>query len=94
MTEVIPGVPVMLWDSWTAQAACRDHDPELFFPEGKYPEGRPETGVAKAICAGCPVIDKCLEYALTHPAAAAFGIWGGLLPDERLAVRSRRRALH
>jgi WhiB family redox-sensing transcriptional regulator len=46
---------------------------------------------AKAICRGCPVIDKCLTHALRIP--EPYGIWGGLSEDERagrLGVQSLR----
>ena len=48
---------------WVALAACRDADPELFFSDG---DGR-GTAVALRICAGCPVNEECLEWALTGP---------------------------
>lgn len=82
MTPTIPG-------GREAQAACRAHDPELFFPEW-YLTTRPEVRRAKAVCRSCPVLIECLEYALaTHQ---NHGIWGGLTPSERRRVRIRRES--
>jgi WhiB family redox-sensing transcriptional regulator len=42
---------------------------------------------ARQICAGCPVREPCLEYALSH--GITHGIWGGLTERDRRALRSR-----
>lgn len=47
--------------------------------------------IAKAICRECPVQEACLIYALD--AGEAFGIWGGLDPDQRRSLIDRLRAL-
>lgn len=73
---------------WRSQAACRGTDPELFFPVGRDDVERPETDAAKEICAGCPVVDECLAYALTT--RQPDGIWGGLTTSERRALARRR----
>lgn len=45
---------------------------------------------ARFVCAGCPVLDECLEHALKHSEPA--GMWGALTTDERQRlVRNRRR---
>lgn len=36
---------------------------------------------AKAVCAGCPVTSRCLDYALGT--GQKWGVWGGLDEDER-----------
>lgn len=75
---------------WTEEAICSSVDPDLFFPE----KGG-SVRAAKAICRGCPVRTECLEYALafergdngTHTSYAEAGIYGGLAPRERRALR-------
>lgn len=57
--------------AWTARAACRGLDPELF-----YPSRGASTVEAKATCARCPVVDDCLQHAIDH--RERDGIWGGL----------------
>lgn len=61
--------------SWHEDAACRDHDPELFFP----PEGRgPQPNIRPAlvqkavnICHSCPVRRPCILQGLDEPRLAA-----------------------
>jgi WhiB family transcriptional regulator, redox-sensing transcriptional regulator len=55
---------------WQDYAACKDADPELFFP----PMGG-STDQAKAICGRCFVRAECLDYALDH---GSWGVWGGV----------------
>lgn len=65
---------------WREQAACRDVDPAIFFPE----RGE-DTRLAKSICAECPVVAECLDYAL-H-AGLKFGIFGGKSERQRRLLR-------
>lgn len=72
--------------SWRQRAACRDVDPELFFP----PLGdRYAAADAREVCARCPVRDACLEWAMD--AGVEYGVWGGLTGHERKALRAERR---
>lgn len=61
---------------WESDAACAGMDPEDFFPERGDAAGVVR---AKAICAGCPVIDDCRE---TH-IKEKDGIWFGTSARER-----------
>jgi WhiB family transcriptional regulator, redox-sensing transcriptional regulator len=70
---------------WWARAACRDADPELFFPE---PGQLPQTAKAKEICAGCAVRGPCLDAAL-HRRDDRYGIIAGTTPRERVALRGQ-----
>jgi WhiB family redox-sensing transcriptional regulator len=71
---------------WHADAACRDADTDVFFPVAEA-----DAGPARAICAGCPVADACLEWALE--ARPSDGVFGGLTPMERhRLVRRRQKA--
>lgn len=46
-----------------------------------------ELGVAraKAVCAGCPVREACLEFALAND--ERWGVWGGTSERQRRAMR-------
>ena len=67
---------------WIVRGACRQADPELFFPSAaKGPEKR-QVAAAKAICGPCAVRANCLSYALE---AMPEGIWGGTTREERRA---------
>lgn len=49
----------------------------------------------KRICLGvdggnpCPLLFECLEFALVNN--ERYGVWGGTTPDERVAIRRKRR---
>ena len=77
------------WE-WQYEGACRGMDPEMFFhPDGERgPRRRNRENAAKAVCASCPVLQKCREQALAI--AEPYGIWGGLSEDDRVAILSRR----
>lgn len=79
------------WDEggWRAQAACRGEDPELFFPVGSTGPALEQIAKAKEVCAGCPVREVCLDFALST--GQGYGIWGGLTEDERRSLRRRRQ---
>ena len=66
---------------WRESAACRDQDPELFFPVSEVGPGSEQVRQAKAVCARCPVQRECLEYAIDI--GLAHGVFGGATPHER-----------
>jgi WhiB family redox-sensing transcriptional regulator len=68
---------------WRHRAICRDEDPELFFPISNDGPGRAQAAEAKAVCARCPVIHDCRDWAR---ATGMTGIWGGTTEDERAAL--------
>lgn len=45
--------------------------------------------LAAELCAGCPLVDECLDRGLAEP----YGIWGGTAPHTRRAIRRTRAAL-
>ena len=74
---------------WWRSAACREADPELFFPVAALGPAVGEIARAKAVCGGCRVRRQCLQYALaTHQ---AHGVWGGLTEVERQTHVHRER---
>jgi|ERR1700722_15508383 len=75
---------------WRYRAACRDTDPELFFPVGTAGPGLRQLDQAKQVCAGCGVRTACLDWALASGQEA--GVWGGTSEDERRALRRLRQA--
>lgn len=52
---------------WLDRAACRDVDPEIFFPTGSGVLGEREVIRAKAVCRRCPVRPECLHWARPEP---------------------------
>lgn len=73
---------------WRLSAACRNLDPDLFFPIGTAGPAVTEVAEAKRVCLTCPVRTPCLDWALRH--YQDFGIWGGTTEAERQALRSAR----
>jgi WhiB family redox-sensing transcriptional regulator len=63
------------------RAACRDVDPELFFPIGSGPIAEAQTARAKAVCQTCAVIRECLRWAVDT--GQTEGVWGGTDVAER-----------
>ncbi len=58
---------------WRDLAACRDSDPELFFPVGNAGPALVQLDRAKQVCAGCTVRVTCLEWALASGEDAGVG---------------------
>lgn len=76
--------------SWRDVAACRDMDPDLFFPT-RSAEVPPAAALA---CARCTVRDECLADALAD--GIRHGVRAGLSAVQlrELRKRPRRRAVH
>jgi WhiB family redox-sensing transcriptional regulator len=77
-------------DEWREHSACRDTDPDLFFPVGTTGPAIEQIETAKAVCRACDVQKDCLEYALSTNQDS--GIWGGTSEEERRAIRRRLAA--
>jgi WhiB family redox-sensing transcriptional regulator len=72
-------------DDWREHSACRDTDPDLFFPVGTTGPAIEQIDNAKAVCRVCDVQKACLEYALVTNQDS--GVWGGTSEEERRALR-------
>ena len=66
--------------NWMARGNCATQHPDTFFPSAGV-----GVEVAKRVCEGCPVQERCLEYALRN--RIDHGVWGGC------SARQRRRIL-
>lgn len=87
----------LAYPDWTLDAACTDVGPAIFFPDeqgGDSGKGSRYAVEAKQICAGCPVVDECLEWAIAYESGeiaaanftASFGVYGGRTPRERRKI--------
>lgn len=79
---------------WRDRAACKDVDPDLFFPTSNTGPALDQIEAAKAVCRACPVQRICLEFAMMTN--QQHGIWGGTTDEQRRKMRrnwlaSRRR---
>jgi WhiB family redox-sensing transcriptional regulator len=79
---------------WRDRAACAGLDTNFFFPEGSGETGKREYRAAKLVCAGCPVKQQCLDYAVLLGLGPGTGVYGGTTPTERAAAIkvARKRA--
>lgn len=59
---------------------------ETFYPDEimDWQTKRIAIQAAKALCGDCPIREQCLEFALANN--EAYGIWGGLTPQERNSI--------
>ena len=85
-TLMLPGEPPSLLElarrpAWMARAACRGMEQTPFFP----PSGEPGDK-AREVCAGCPVREDCLRYAVE---SEVVGVWAGTSKRERRAMRRK-----
>ncbi|MBA0125553.1 WhiB family transcriptional regulator [Haloechinothrix sp. YIM 98757] len=58
----------------------RDEIPELSGDEDA------DRALATWLCAGCPVMDECLELELRAGGAHTVGVWGGMADQDRRAL--------
>jgi WhiB family transcriptional regulator, redox-sensing transcriptional regulator len=74
LTTVVVRRGLCLWGLWPAQEPdwdnCTPSDREL----------------AARLCAGCPVIDQCLELELRTAGMSTTGVWGAMAEDDRRAL--------
>jgi WhiB family redox-sensing transcriptional regulator len=70
------------WD-WQLKSACRGLDSADFFhPEHERgPAKLRREHAAKQVCASCPVVMACLNWALQT--REPYGVWGGMSTEER-----------
>jgi hypothetical protein len=66
-------------------------DPDDWFPEARgVAKARDQAAHAIAVCARCPVRPDCLEMSMRRVfGIGAHGVWGGLVEEERRAIRRR-----
>jgi len=71
-------------------ALCAKADPtdDPWHPDerGNSKRLRQKTEYAKQICAECPKLEPCRDWAVSHP--DEIGIWGGLTERERIQIRT------
>lgn len=70
--------------SWMASGNCANEPPEIFFPS----DGAGVI-VAKKICKDCPMVEQCLEYALSN--RIEHGVWGGCSERQRRRILKKRK---
>jgi WhiB family redox-sensing transcriptional regulator len=64
---------------------CQTRNPEDYFPEKHRRILSGANFDARSACGGCPVVEKCLKFAIEN---YAVGIWGGTTSYERAQLRT------
>jgi WhiB family redox-sensing transcriptional regulator len=72
---------------WRGEAACRDTDPDLFFPVGTTGSAIEQIASAKIVCDACECKIACLDFALNTNQDS--GVWGGTAEEERRKIRRK-----
>lgn len=91
MTVAEQITPTVAFWEWQKDAACQDHSEDLFYHCEAERKGlrREKEQIAKQICASCPVLEQCRDYALT--VGEQYGVWGGLSEMERYRLTGTTR---
>jgi hypothetical protein len=85
------------WPAVMSAASCAKsgEDPDAWFPHStNVTEARREAAGAIAVCDICVARACCLELSLRYWDIGQYGVWGGLVPAEREALRRKRRVRH
>jgi hypothetical protein len=75
------------------QPLCAEIGVELFYSEDR-DDVRPKTKIlgdynaARQVCGSCIHVADCAEWGIQHE---VHGVWGGLSPQNREAIRKQRR---
>lgn len=70
------------------EASCRGLNTDFFFlEESQLFERQMSQKIIRKMCFDCPIQKACMQVGFEHE---EFGIWGGLNPLERLAIRMKR----
>ena len=72
-------------DDWRRSAACRNTEPDLFFPVGTTGPALDQIEAAKRVCRSCEALEPCLDFALATNQES--GVWGGTSEEERRKLR-------
>jgi hypothetical protein len=90
----VPFPDQALWARVIRYARCAGStlDPDQWFPvSAEAGKARHEAAAAITVCTTCLVRTQCLELSLRHWDIGQHGVWGGLVPADRAALRRRRQ---
>jgi hypothetical protein len=89
----VPFPDQALWARVIRYARCADStlDPDQWFPvSAEADKARHEAATAITVCTTCLVRTQCLELSLRHWDIGQHGVWAGLVPADRAAMRRRK----
>lgn len=86
-TSYSPSADLPVNTNWRGDSACREEDPELFFPIGNTGPALLQIEEAKSVCRRCPVLATCAAWALDT--GQDHGVWGGMSEADRRRIKRR-----
>lgn len=89
----VPFPDQALWARVIRYARCADStlDPDQWFPvSAEADKARHEAAAAITVCTTCLVRTQCLELSLRSWDIGQHGVWGGLVPADRAALRRQK----
>jgi hypothetical protein len=90
----VPFPDQALWARVIRNARCADSslDPDQWFPaSAEADKARREAAAAITVCVTCFVRTQCLELSLRSWDIGQYGVWGGMVPADRAALRRRKQ---
>jgi hypothetical protein len=90
----VPFPDQALWARVIRNARCADSslDPDQWFPaSAEAGKARREAAAAITVCVTCFVRTQCLELSLRSWDIGQYGVWGGMVPADRAALRRRKQ---
>lgn len=78
--------PLVLPGDWIHRGACRDRNPEDWWPIN---DNKPSPEAVDLCREVCPVQEECLNWAIGNDETT--GLWGGYTPGERDAIKAERK---
>jgi WhiB family transcriptional regulator, redox-sensing transcriptional regulator len=80
--------PILKQVNWRQVAACRDEDPELFFPIGNNGPALAQIEDAREVCRDCPAIGYCALFAFET--GQDNGVWAGMTEEDRRSASGKK----
>ena len=71
-------------------AKCAGYDANLFVSDNRGHTKLVDIYNAKQVCRGCPIREKCLDYAIRNDMQ---GVWGGTTESDRDLMRRSHKLL-
>lgn len=87
VTDSTPRTAPAPYPAFDGTQACTQIGTEAFFPAPGMGVRHTAVAMPVAVCASCPFVEVCLDYALTHDVT---GIWGGTTHQRRKKIRAER----
>lgn len=82
LTDTDAPTPMPPTEAWETYAACRGAGVDF------HPGDRAGVALCRALCATCPVLSNCTDFALHRLPYLAPGVWGGMTWRQRKVARS------